>query len=66
MTKEQLIKKIAQLETINDQLSTEVAYIDNLMRLMGFSEGIETVKATAEEIIEKGILEDEEAFEDII
>lgn len=55
MTKNQLLKKIAQLESVNDQLSTEVCYVDNLMRLIGFSDGISTVKATAQEILEKGL-----------
>lgn len=55
MTKVQLLKKIAYLESVNDQLSTEVTYIDHLMRLIGFSEGLVTVKATAQEILDKGI-----------
>jgi len=59
MTKAQLLKKIAYLESVNDQLSTEVSYVDNLMRLLGFSEGLATVKATAQEILEKGIDIDE-------
>lgn len=54
MTKSQLLKKIAILESINDQLSTEVTHIDYLMRLVGFSEGLQTIKATAQEIIDKG------------
>ena len=53
-TKAQLEKQIALLESVNDQLSAEVSYIDALMRLIGFSQGIQTVKATAEEIIKKG------------
>ena len=57
MTKSQLLKKIAYLESINDQLSTEVVYVDQLMRLIGFSEGLNTVKATAQEIIDKGIVD---------
>lgn len=57
MTKSQLLKKIAYLESVNDQLSTEVIYVDHLMRLIGFSEGLITVKATAQEILEKGIQE---------
>lgn len=60
MTKVQLLKKIAVLESINDQLSTEVEYVDRLMRLLGFSEGLLTVKSTAQEIIEKGYLEEEQ------
>lgn len=55
MTKSQLLKKIAHLESVNDQLSTEVAYVDHLMRLIGFSEGLTTVKATAQEILDKGL-----------
>jgi len=58
MTKTQLLKKIAYLESVNDQLSTEVVYVDQLMRLIGFSEGLITVKATAQEILDKGMLED--------
>jgi hypothetical protein len=50
MTKKDLIKEIAKLETMNDHLMTELSYIDKLMRLVGFSDGIETVKVTAEEL----------------
>lgn len=64
MTKAQLLKKIAYLESINDQLITEVSYIDHLMRLIGFSDGIVTVKATANEILEKGIQIDQTIEED--
>lgn len=61
MTKAQLQKKIALLESINDQLSTEVSYVDRLMRLVGFSGGLETIKATALEIIDKGLNEPQES-----
>ncbi len=57
MTKAQLLKKIALLESINDQLATEVSYVDQLMRMVGFSGGLQTIKATAEEIIQKGLVE---------
>lgn len=57
--------KIAVLESVNDQLSTEVAYVDQLMKMIGFSEGIQTVKATAQEIIDKGYeLDDADATEE--
>lgn len=59
MTKTQMLKKIAVLESINDQLSAEVEYVDRLMRLLGFSEGLLTVKSTAQEILEQGYLEEE-------
>lgn len=58
MTKAQLLKKIAQLESINDHLATEVSYVDHLMKLIGFPGGLSTIKATAEEIIEKGLIEE--------
>jgi hypothetical protein len=51
MTKDQLERKIALLESVNDQLVTEVAYIDKLMRLIGFSDGLRTIKNTAQELI---------------
>lgn len=60
MTKAQLLKKIAVLESINDQLTAEVEYVDKLMRMLGFSEGLLTVKSTAQEILENGFLEEEE------
>lgn len=60
MTKTQLMKKIAVLESINDQLTAEVEYVDRLMRMLGFSEGLLTVKSTAQEILDNGYLEDEE------
>ena len=56
MTKSQLLKKIAYLESLNDQLCTEVSYVDQLMRLIGFASGIESLKTTAREIIDKGEL----------
>lgn len=59
MTKTQLLKRIAVLESINDQLSTEVQYVDRLMRMLGFSDGLFTVKSTAQEILEQGPLEEE-------
>ena len=55
MTKVQLLKKIAYLESLNDQLITEVTYVDHLMRRIGFSNGLTTVKATAQEIVERDI-----------
>jgi hypothetical protein len=64
MTKAQLLKKIAYLESVNDQLSTEVTYIDQLMRLVGFPSGIAGVKATAEEMVEKGYLPGDEEEEE--
>lgn len=52
MTKKDLINKMSQLESINDHLMTELSYVDNLMRLVGFSGGLETVKLTAKELFD--------------
>ena len=60
MTEAQLLQKIAQLESLNDQLETEVSYVDGLMRLLGFQQGLATVKATANEIIRLGLNETNE------
>ena len=54
MTKKDLIKEIARLESVNDHLLTELSYIDRLMRLVGFAGGLETVKLTAKEVAEAG------------
>jgi hypothetical protein len=56
MTKLEIQKKIARLESINDLLSTRITEIDEMMRKIGFSNGLQTVKLTALEIIEKGLL----------
>lgn len=58
MKKIDLMKELARQESLNDYLSTELQKLDGLMRLIGFSGGIETVKATAIEILEKGYLEE--------
>lgn len=55
MTKAQLLKKIARLESQNDFISTELCQIDQMMRKIGFSNGLETIKSTAHEIIDKKI-----------
>jgi hypothetical protein len=45
-------KKIAYLEFVNDQLTSEIHYVDKLLRLIGFPEGLETIKNAAEEVID--------------
>jgi hypothetical protein len=52
MTKKDLIRKVAHLESVNDHLLTELGYVDRLMRLVGFTGGLETVKVTAQELYE--------------
>ena len=53
MTKEQLIKKFSELESINDQLQAEIRYLDDLLREVGFEEGLKTLKFAARELIEE-------------
>lgn len=48
-----LEKKIAHLEFMNDQLMSEIHYVDRLLRLIGFPEGLETIKSAAAEVIEE-------------
>ncbi|MBA2368693.1 MAG: hypothetical protein H0V82_06680 [Candidatus Protochlamydia sp.] len=52
MKKIDLLKKVANLESVNDHLLTELGYVDHLMRLVGFAGGLETVKLTARELYE--------------
>ncbi len=60
MNKEELQKKLAELEFTNDQLMSELRYLDGLMRSIGFSDGLATVKATAREILEREGEEEED------
>ena len=48
-----LQKRISQLEFSNDQLATEIEYVDKLLKLIGFSNGLQTVKEAAQEIWEE-------------
>lgn len=57
MKKAELQKKLAYLESINDLLNTEIDHINGLMKIIGFSNGITTLKITAEEMIARGYVE---------
>lgn len=50
---EQLKKRISELETINDQLLTEMEYLNWLLKEVGFEEGLVTLKFAAEELLEQ-------------
>lgn len=65
MKRDQLQQRLAQLESMHDQLLTEVNYVDKLMRLLGFAQGLQSVKLAAQEIIEKGYVETESASNDL-
>jgi len=53
MEKEKMLKRISELETINDQLLTELNYLDQLLKQIGFEQGLITLKAAAQELIEE-------------
>jgi hypothetical protein len=46
-------KRIAYLEFVNDQLISEIHYVDRLLRLIGFPDGLDTIKNAAQEVIEE-------------
>jgi len=46
-------KKIAYLEFVNDQLLSEIQYVDRLLRIIGFPDGLQTIKDAAQEVIEE-------------
>lgn len=52
MSDQQLLHRIAQLEFEHDQLEAEMQYIDQLLRSVGFTNGLETVKVTALDLLE--------------
>ena len=50
MTPDVLLKKISELESINDQLQAEIRYLDDLLKSIGFEEGVSSLKKAAEEL----------------
>ena len=50
--KDKLLERIAQLEFINDQMTAELEYIDQLLRSVGFADGLNSVKSAAQELKE--------------
>jgi hypothetical protein len=47
---QQLRDRISQLEFENDQLSAELQYMDDLLRKVGFHQGLLSVKEAAKEL----------------
>lgn len=58
MNQNELLRKVAELEFINDQLFAEMSCLDHLLRRLGFQEGLETVKLSAQELLGCDIQED--------
>ncbi len=53
MHMKKILEKVAYLEFVNDQLTTELQYVDRLLRAVGFSDGLTTVKQAAKELFEE-------------
>ena len=53
MDEEQLLRKMSELESMNDQLQAEIRYLDNLLKDVGFEEGLKTLKVAAEELLDE-------------
>lgn len=53
MNKTQLQQKIARLEFVHDQLETELTYVDDLLKSVGFPRGLESAKEVAIELLEQ-------------
>ena len=60
MKTNELLKKIAKLESLCDQLQSEMNYIDKLLKEVGFEEGLTTLKEAAIELLERKSDEEEE------
>lgn len=53
MSEKQHLQKIAKLETLNDQLLAEFNHLNQLLKKLGFEEGISTLKEAAQEMLGK-------------
>lgn len=53
MNEKRLLKKIAKLESLNDQLQAEFNFLDKVLKKVGFDDGIQTLKEAAIELIDK-------------
>ena len=60
MTKKEMMKKIAKLESINDQLSAEIRFLHEVAMQLGFQEGLKTLKEAAMEL-----LKEDQMFDDV-
>ena len=58
MTSPNLERKIAKLESLCDQLQAERKYLDQILREIGFEEGLKTLKEAAIEMLDKNDDED--------
>jgi hypothetical protein len=61
MEKKQMLKRISELETLNDQLVAELNYLDRFLKEVGFENGLITLKMAAQELLEEEQPRDEKA-----
>jgi hypothetical protein len=52
MKEKDLMKRIAKLESANDQLAAELNYLEKLTRALGFAQGLQTLKEAAIDMLE--------------
>jgi len=48
----ELTNQIARLESVNDQLTSEISYVDDLLQVVGFEEGLKSLKSAAAEVLD--------------
>ena len=60
MEEKTVLEKIAYLESVNDQLMAELTSVDQLMRRVGFENGLQTVKNTAQGLFDGDYIEEQE------
>ncbi|MCX6989628.1 MAG: hypothetical protein NTX49_00960 [Chlamydiae bacterium] len=60
MEQNKLLKRISELESLNDQLISELRFLDTLLRKIGFEDGLKTLKFAAQEILEQDTSSKEE------
>jgi hypothetical protein len=53
MNEAEYLKRIAKLESTNDQLVSELCYLEQLTKALGFAEGIKTLKEAALDMLEQ-------------
>lgn len=52
----QLLNKVSRLEFEHDQLLAELSDVDELLRAVGFPEGLKSAKEVAQEVIRDGVI----------
>ncbi len=57
MNQESLLKRISELESINDQLLSEIRYLDEILKKIGFEQGLKTLKSAALELMDQDMEE---------